>query len=804
MEDMSSSIETYRQYMAVITCLSSLSFPDRLPLCQLIDDPWSVLSSFLSSHVDIDYTSVEGMKIAALCSVLGISNDIFHTNRIKASFNALIVTYSSSNHLSSSILWQDKVIKSLSEDICLYIRDPFNRLVIWCDIVLDRINHNHSVSTDSPHTILFIRMIDHIMAMIKSYFPSSYRPDPKDMAVKNLLTSLRDKFYRLLVPWFQYHLIKAYRKVVNHYNHDDVRRCIPWSLYQDIPLIERNLCDESIVHGSKLSQTISDMIHHAASIAWYVQIQNIPMDQYPGYQSYKSSFIASSMTIHSIVYHSLGIDHSMYTENYVTTLVKLMGGVIHEICGHCSVYLEYLHLIDKTASDGVKADDFTCINRGTIESMMLQSLGNMLSDKDVYHHHDKAMKSTSSHSLLQSDQNHIESCYISSNSEYRRRYDVNQGYAIAFMISCDIYSNHPLNRNTPSNPLQDALYLPAGISQVAPIVSLQDAPEDHDKISKYLYLAYVKQLNGVIRGKGLKSLDNVTSHMQRRFSSRSQFRAVLAMYFLRFYFDFSPSPSISSINPENIDKRPQEREESVSLDRLERVGIDVLEYDGIYRNIGHSIIFFACLAEVQYLRLSCTQETLLQALGYQISVTSRYNSSSKEALDDIDGIDVNRIAGSNVYGLIKTWQQDDSHIIDVMELSIDLLYFVSILDIYHPLNDLNGKGLSHRHDSLVELWLDTFQVLSRHQYHRQILQTSILLTQFDRKLFRHPQQSLKYSGLVFSNSISMARKDRRGISLKDIMIRLSGHSISLERIYLEALAVIISKIEQVSSSILWV
>lgn len=159
----------------------------------------------------------------------------------------------------------------------------------------------------------------------------------------------------------------------------------------------------------------------------------------------------------------------------------------------------------------------------------------------------------------------IHPVFAPSSAEMRRREDVGIGYSIAFLIaSCGGKNSNQM-------------------------------------------LSYLQQLHAVIRG-GIaleKSKLTGSSNMpgaMRRLSARSQLRAVIALNYLNEYFNmddyFSP-PIEVAVN-----------------------GVDENRTDlsNVVFKLSELTNYLTCLAELQEIRLSCSNETLLYALGYRVNI----------------------------------------------------------------------------------------------------------------------------------------------------------------------------------------
>lgn len=139
-----------------------------------------------------------------------------------------------------------------------------------------------------------------------------------------------------------------------------------------------------------------------------------------------------------------------------------------------------------------------------------------------------------------------------------------------------------------------------------------------------------------MRGKGIR--------VMRRLTARSKFRAAQALFFLQ-----SAATTTSS-----------------SADRFE---------------LTQHKSFLYCLAELQEIRLSCAEDSLLDALGMKIS----------------DGVIACVPSGADPRALVRTWLHDEGSHVDVVELARDLLVVTHFQDAgiwYQLVGHMTAKGLN--------------------------------------------------------------------------------------------------------------
>jgi hypothetical protein len=143
-------------------------------------------------------------------------------------------------------------------------------------------------------------------------------------------------------------------------------------------------------------------------------------------------------------------------------------------------------------------------------------------------------------------------------------------------------------------------------------------------------MLYHSQLDSVVRGKGVR--------VMRRLTARSKFRAAQAL----FYIGHSRSP-------------------------------DVVTELGLHRS------FLYCLCELQEIRLPCSEESLLDAMGLKVS-------DYKVARTD---------AAADPRALVRTWLHDEGAHTEVVELARDLLVVTGFQEAgiwHHLVGHMTARG----------------------------------------------------------------------------------------------------------------
>lgn len=134
---------------------------------------------------------------------------------------------------------------------------------------------------------------------------------------------------------------------------------------------------------------------------------------------------------------------------------------------------------------------------------------------------------------------------------------------------------------------------------------------------------------------------------QRRLTARSKFRAIQGLFFLDI------TTRKQSLDLEVIQDLPEETKKCLfALDNNKLMG----------RLRG----FLYCLAELQELRLPCSEDTLADALGFDLG-------------DSVEGTQASKRA--NPSSLVSTWLHDEGHDSAVCELSRDVLIIAKSADM---------------------------------------------------------------------------------------------------------------------------
>ena len=200
-----------------------------------------------------------------------------------------------------------------------------------------------------------------------------------------------------------------------------------------------------------------------------------------------------------------------------------------------------------------------------------------------------------------------------------------------------------------------------------------------------------------------------TKHL-RRFTARSRLRASLALSFLSTSLGASAIASTASIAPVSAEER----------NVLQRG--DIADY----------LAYYYLLAEIQEIRLSTSEEIILNCLSFQMILSSQSSSGQANQSADTNRI-VHRssLASSTINGglmalssasslkndfnhlksLISTWIHDEGKLQDTIELSCDLLYFYYFYhtqqhQLYHTSN--NTANLSSFSSSISSLYQNDF------------------------------------------------------------------------------------------------
>ncbi|KAJ1440254.1 hypothetical protein B484DRAFT_476719 [Ochromonadaceae sp. CCMP2298] len=170
--------------------------------------------------------------------------------------------------------------------------------------------------------------------------------------------------------------------------------------------------------------------------------------------------------------------------------------------------------------------------------------------------------------------------------------------------------------------------------------------------------AYTVQLDSVLRGRGIR--------VMRRLTARSKYRAVQALLFLE------PAPGMGAVGAGGADAGEAEAHRQ-----------ELLRFKS----------YVYCLAEMQEIRLPCTEDSLLDAMGLRL----------------LDFRIVLATAVSDPRPLVRTWVHDEGAHVDVVELCRDLLAATDCRDVsiwYHLIGHMVAKGLGR---SLQQTLLALFQ-----------------------------------------------------------------------------------------------
>ncbi len=128
-----------------------------------------------------------------------------------------------------------------------------------------------------------------------------------------------------------------------------------------------------------------------------------------------------------------------------------------------------------------------------------------------------------------------------------------------------------------------------------------------------------------------------------------------------------------------------------------------------------AVQFLYCFAELNEIRLPCTEITLLASLGLEASIRpqSQDNSASAASL-----VELRPCRPPNILSLVKTWLHDEGRQIDVLELSRDLLILTQ--------------------NYSFAIWDSIFELMISQSLHRTFLQTCVLASKlviFEELLF---------------------------------------------------------------------
>jgi hypothetical protein len=209
-------------------------------------------------------------------------------------------------------------------------------------------------------------------------------------------------------------------------------------------------------------------------------------------------------------------------------------------------------------------------------------------------------------------------------------------------------------------------------------------------------LLLINQLLAV--GKG------ASNRSQRRLTARSKFRAVQAIRFL---------PDLSLLTQQ---QQGQNSEEQLRW-------LPLLRNADYLRSLRG---FLFCLAELQELRIPCSEETLAYALQHDPNAYSAPPAASGVPVVQSSAVVPSAAASSErVVSLVNTWIHDEGHHSDVCELARDLLL------------------ISHCQEP--QIWVKLLTHLLSRSFHRLAIHTTVLLCSSSSRSSSLPLLSLLLS-----------------------------------------------------------
>jgi hypothetical protein len=384
-DDTTEEIDIYRHVIAVAKCLlaitSSGDMITKLSVWKLLDDPWSILVPLLlniaAKMMSISLSS-DHIKLTALCGILGIEKDLFHSKRIVSCFQLLLSTPSS----TGAILNQN-LLGQLNEEISVYVHETSNRRQLWCELADLAVSRAH----DQQNNNFVVLILEYVIRQLEIMTAS--RSDHQEAEIQE-----REISYRGLL--FQWKALSSYKELQSSYH-----------------LVSNHQFEigKKILSGEAVLTVIQEIIQETAFYAWRL------------HHGHGQGKPATSVTLYR-----------------ASSIYDLIAGQVkgeYETC-----FYEILHrlatqqrqTINEIISSSSLMTTTTAIKVSEVESIRYNIVRSLLADTErrAEVSVSSSMSTISFTSILHNDEN----LSNASAAEIRRREDFGNAFMIAFHILC--------------------------------------------------------------------------------------------------------------------------------------------------------------------------------------------------------------------------------------------------------------------------------------------------------------------------------------------------------------------------------
>ena len=698
-----------RQVPALSNFYARLSTSDglyslRLPLWPLISHPWTVLDPILETSVDF------AEKLLPLCYSLGLDKEEFTARSIFAAFkrevhsddkDASLATgsYGTISSVASNNAKIDKLFDHMKKVVHERLLHPMSKINLWKWIYEEEKVKNK---------VIAIRALQYGLEVLQPL--TAHANQQGDMTS----TGNTNKF--LMLKQYCQEALQELRFEVCVMKFTSLFPCASYLFDILKPLIAANTSSSTTSSTSSLELLVKYCMELVIEYAWDCQMNGMHNTTCgsTGTASSTMTVVSPNASFSSGAASGGGTSFGLSTQD--TAKFRPLSSVLQLVSQVSPIMVEMCGYIVEKLSVSVAGHDVPTTNSNVPTASTLQFLDTTINQMifKFLAEFNLTTATTSSSGTESTSTTTTTTASISNNVDT----------SIEVNALCKSFYKLSINTPNPAIPTgaeyrrREDLFLAFAIDILILLSPNNTAKQTHINI-----------LESVCRN--IPSNTSTTGNQVRtfkRFTSRSRLRASIAL--LLFPYSISTNVTGSSIN--------------VSTDLN-----DILNYTN----------YLYCLSEMQEIRLSSSEDSLLDALGYMNEITTKPSTNTTivqlrdKILSGVTGTNTTSFSPlSSGRSLILTWLHDEGQHRDVIELAADV--FVR-LPMVHLLSSSSSSEQQHQQgysSSLLSsssdrsfLLLKLINQMIEYKYYRPLQQFLLTLSQISSCLF--------IEEIVYRNSI---------------------------------------------------